>query len=112
MVFEMNKKETMMWIFYPLFLVLIILQILDVITTTIAYEVGLGADELNPLAALLMSYNLLWLGKAVAIVAVGMLCYWLWKKDEMKLAIRGVFIGDCIYVCVIGINLFSLGMVV
>ena len=105
-------KQNPKWILIPLFLVLVTLQILDVITTSLAYEVGLGAHEINPLAAVLMSYNLLWLGKAIAIIVIGMLCYWLYKKDEMKWAIKGVFIGDCIYVGVVGINLLSIGMVV
>ncbi|MCK4526191.1 hypothetical protein KAW18_02370 [candidate division WOR-3 bacterium] len=115
----MDKKQKPTQIFITLFIILITLQILDIITlqildivtTSIAYEVGLGADEINPLAAVLMSYNLLWLGKAVAIVIVGIICYSLWKKDEKKLAINGIFVSDCIYVCVVGINLLSIGMV-
>ena len=106
------EKQNTTWILTTLFLVFIILQLLDITTTTLAYEVGLGADEINPLAAVLMSYNLLWLGKAVAIVIVGIICYSLWKKDEKKLAINGIFVSDCIYVCVVGINLFSIGMVI
>lgn len=112
----MSKKETTKekttWIFITLFLVLVTLQILDVITTTLAYEVGLGADEINPLAAVLMSYDLLWLGKVVSIIVVGILCYWLWKKEKKKLAINGVYVSDCIYVGVVGINLLSLGSVI
>ena len=107
----MNKQKPI-YIFIPLFIVLITLQTLDIITTSLAYEVGLGADEINPLAAVLMSYNLLWLGKAVAIVVIGMLCYWLWKKDNKKLAINGIFVSDCFYVVVVGINLLSLGYVI
>ena len=98
----------MIWIFVVLFLVYVTLQIFDAFTTSLAYEVGLGAMELNPLAALLMSYNLLWLGKLIVIIMVGLLYYWFWKKNEIKLAMITISILNCFYVGIITVNLLAL----
>ena len=98
----------MIWKYVVLFLVFVILQIFDVVTTSLAYEVGLGTMEINPLAALLISYNLLWLGKLIVIIMIGLIYYWLWKKNEIKLAMITISILNCIYIGIITVNLISL----
>ena len=104
------QKETKL--FLILFAVFIALQMEDVVTTNLAFAAGLSEYELNPLGALLISHNLLWLGKAVAIAVVGAMCYWLWKKAEMKMAIKCIYVVNSFCMGVVGINLLSLGMVV
>ena len=93
------------------FLIFTVLQILDIVTTNLAYEMGLEWAEINPFASLLMRYNLLWAGKIIAIGVIATLCFWLLKREQKKLAFLGLNMSNCIYIVVVGLNLVSLGLV-
>jgi len=93
------------------FLIFSVLQVFDFITTELAYKIGLGEAEINPFAKLLMVYNLLWVGKIIAIIVVGLLCFLLLKIKQKKLAFLGLSINNCIYIVVVGLNLVSLGLI-
>jgi len=93
------------------FLIFSILQIFDFITTKLAYKIGLGEAEINPFANLLMTYNLLWVGKVIAVVVIALLCFWLLRRNQKKLAFLGLSINNCIYIFVVGLNLVSLRLV-
>ena len=63
----------------------IILNILDYVSTRIA--LSLGGIEANPIARLFISYNLLWLYKAVMVVAIIFLIHLLYRKHGEKRAL-------------------------
>ncbi len=93
------------------FLIFSLLQVFDLVTTNLAYKIGLGEAEINPFAALLMAYNLLWVGKIIAVVVIMLLCFWLLRRNQKKLAFLGLSVNNGIYIVVVGLNLISLRLV-
>ena len=93
------------------FLIFSLLQVFDLITTNLAYRMGLEEAEINPFAALLMAYNLLWVGKIIAVIVIMLLCFWLLRRRQKKLAFLGLSVSNCIYIVVVGLNLVSLELI-
>jgi len=93
------------------FLIFSLLQVFDLVTTNLAYRMGLGEAEINPFVALLMAYNLLWVGKIIAVIVIVLLCFWLLRRRQNRLAFLGLSVNNGIYIVVVGLNLVSLRVV-
>src|SRR5690606_26237185 len=72
----------------------IILNILDYVSTRVA--LSLGGIEANPIARVFMSYNLLWLYKAVMVMAIIFLIHLLYRKRGEKRALFYYKLGNAI----------------
>lgn len=106
----MTEKSSVLSVL-SLFIWLVVLRALDIITTSIAFAVGLGHYEANPIAAVLMSYHVLWLGNALALIVVGMICVWLVNDGQPKYAVWGLYIANILSLVVVCTNGVALWMV-
>lgn len=87
----------------------IILNILDYISTQLA--LSLGGFEVNPIARLFMSYNLLWLYKVVMTVAIIFLIHILYRKRGMMRAVLYYRLANVALIIVVLWN-FSMSILV
>lgn len=85
--------------------IIVVCNLIDIGST--AYILSIGGQELNPLAAFLLQYNLLWPFK-VTIVGWIALGVWLSRHEPMRARVRLMWAVACVYLVVVAWNVIPL----
>jgi hypothetical protein len=99
---HLPPKRSLVWIAAIL---IVVCNLIDIASTI--YIISLGGQELNPLAAFLLQYNLLWPFK-VSIVGWIALGAWLSRHEPMRARVRLMWAVACVYVVVVAWNVIPL----
>lgn len=96
------SRRSLIWVAAA---IIVVCNLIDIGST--AYILSIGGQELNPLAAFLLQYSLLWPFK-VSLVGWIALGAWLSRHEPMRARVRLMWAVACIYLIVVAWNVIPL----